>query len=194
MVQDAHASPSLAHIAEPLRHLAVPIETLTLDPANARKHDQRNLDAIKGSLKRFGQRFPIVAQRQGLVVRAGNGRLMAAKLLGWTHIAALVVDESEVEAVAFAIADNRSSELAEWDDQALTKILESLPSDMLAVTGFNSDELNQLIEELNPPTVAEDEVPEPLPDPVSRTGDLWLLGEHRLLCGDSTKPWTWSTP
>ncbi len=96
MAPAAHTDSSLAHIAEPVRHLAVSIETLTLDPANARKHDQRNLDAIAGSLKRFGQRFPIVVQRQGMVVRAGNGRLIAAKAMGWTHIAALVVDESEV--------------------------------------------------------------------------------------------------
>src|SRR4051812_15259375 len=127
MVQDAHASaPSLSHIAEPLRHLAVPIESLTLDPANARKHDARNLDAIKGSLKRFGQRFPIVVQRQGMVVRAGNGRLMAAKDLGWTHIAALTVDENDIEAVSFSLADNRTSDLSTFDDEALTALLQSL--------------------------------------------------------------------
>jgi DNA modification methylase len=187
MVQNAPAAVSpLAHIAEPLRHLAVSVDSLVPDPANARKHNDRNLDTIKGSLMRFGQRFPIVVQRQGMVVRAGNGRLEAARALGWTHIAALVVDESDVEAVAFGITDNRSSELAEWDNEALTRLLESLPSEMLEVTGFSSDDLNELIEELSPPQVAEDEVPEPLPHAVSRRGDLWLLGGHRLLCGDST--------
>src|SRR5947207_240298 len=145
MVQDAHVSaPSLAYIAEPLRHLAVPIETLTLDPANARKHDQRNLSAIAGSLKRFGQRFPIVVQRQRMVVRAGNGRLMAAKDLGWTHLAALVVDESDVEAVSFSLADNRTSDLSSFDDEALTALLQSLPPEMFEVTGFNSDDLQEL--------------------------------------------------
>src|SRR6185369_10855580 len=99
------------HIAPPLRSLALPIASLNLDPANARTHDEANLAAIKGSLSRFGQRLPLVVQQQGMIVRAGNGRLMAAKELGWTHVAAVVVDESEVEATAYAIADNRSGEL-----------------------------------------------------------------------------------
>jgi DNA modification methylase len=185
-MSEAPAESTLSHIAEPLRHLAVPIEGLTLDPANARQHNERNLETIKGSLARWGQRFPVVVQRQGMVVRAGNGRLMAARALGWTHMAALVVEESDVEAVAFAVADNRSSELAEWDDGALTKLLESLPSDLMQAAGFSNDELQALIEELSPPETAEDEVPQPLPEPVSRRGDLWLLGGHRLLCGDST--------
>jgi DNA modification methylase len=179
------ADTSLLHIAEPLRHLAIAVEALTLDPANARKHNDRNLDTIKGSLKRWGQRFPIVVQRQGMVVRAGNGRVMAANALGWTHMAALVVDESEVEAVAFALADNRSSELAEWDDEALTKLLESLPTDLMQVTGFSSDELQELINEICPPEIIEDQVPAPPDQATSRRGDLWVLGQQRLLCGDS---------
>jgi DNA modification methylase len=184
MVQDARTH--LTYIAEPLRHLAVPLSELTLDPSNARKHNERNLAAIAGSLKRFGQRFPIVVQRQGMVVRAGNGRLMAAKQLGWSHLACVVVDESEVEAVAFAISDNRTSELAEWDDETLTRLLESLPSEMLEVTGFCQAELDELIDELRPAEVTEDEAPEPPSTPVSRKGDVWILGNHRLLCGSGT--------
>src|SRR5689334_9508077 len=113
---------SLDHIAAPLRALALPLDSLTLDPANARTHDEKNLAAIKGSLKRFGQRLPLVVQRQGMIVRAGNGRVMAGRSMGWSHMACVVVDESEVEATAFAIADNRSAELAEWDDEALAKL------------------------------------------------------------------------
>src|SRR5437773_9448552 len=99
---------SLEHIAESLRALALPIASLSLDPANARTHDEKNLGAIKGSLSRLGQRLPPLVQKQGMIVRAGNGRVMAAKELGWTHLATVVVDESEVEATAHAIADNRS--------------------------------------------------------------------------------------
>ena len=182
------AAPELArfaHIAEPLRHLAVPIESLALDPANARRHDQKNIDAIKGSLARWGQRFPLVVQKQGMVVRAGNGRMVAARALGWTHIAVLVVDESAVEATAFAVADNRSSELGSWDDEALAQILESLPEDIVPVTGFDDADIRELMGEL-PPAVDEDVVPEPRPQAVSRRGDLWLLGDQRLLNGDST--------
>ena len=77
-----------------LRALAVPVGELVPDAANARVHDVRNLEAIKDSLRRFGQRAPIVVQREGMIVRAGNGRLAAAKALGWGEIAAVVVDVS----------------------------------------------------------------------------------------------------
>lgn len=138
----------LDYIAEPLRPLAVPICELNADPANARRHPDRNMAAIEASLRRWGQRFPIVVQRQGMVVRAGNGRLEAARRLGWTHLAAVVVDEDSVEATAFALADNRSSELAEWDDEALAALLQSLPTDV--PTGFSEGDLEALLAELNP--------------------------------------------
>ena len=180
--------PALDHIALPLRALALPIDTLILDPSNARTHDEKNLAAIKSSLSRFGQRLPLVVQKQGLIVRAGNGRVMAATELGWTHIACVVVDESEVEATAYAIADNRSGELAQWDDAALAKLLESLPEDAFAATGFDQDDLSDLLDSLAPVGVTEDDAPDPPEDPVTRPGDLWLLGEHRVLCADSTRP------
>jgi Predicted transcriptional regulators len=138
----------LDYIAEPLRPLAVPIGELNADPANARRHPDRNMAAIEASLRRWGQRFPIVVQRQGMVVRAGNGRLEAARRLGWTHLAAVVVDEDSVEATAFALADNRSAELAEWDDEALAALLQSLPTDV--PTGFSEGDLEALLAELNP--------------------------------------------
>lgn len=138
----------LDYIAEPLRPLAVPICELNADPANARRHPDRNMAAIEASLRRWGQRFPIVVQRQGMVVRAGNGRLEAARRLGWTHLAAVVVDEDSVEATAFALADNRSAELAEWDDGALAALLQSLPTDV--PTGFSEGDLEALLAELNP--------------------------------------------
>src|SRR5690606_4884494 len=103
-------------IIEALQPFAVRIDSLTLDPANARIHDARNLEAIKASLARFGQRTPLVVQKQGMVVRKGNGTLMAAKALNWQTIAAIVVDESDVAATAYAIADNRTSDLSRNDD------------------------------------------------------------------------------
>src|SRR5690554_875119 len=81
----------------------VPLAELTPDPANVRQHPERNLEAVEASLQRFGQRTPIVVQRQGMVVRAGNARLAVFKKLGWSHIAALVVDEGNVEAASYAI-------------------------------------------------------------------------------------------
>lgn len=175
----------LGYIAEALRPLAVPIDTLNPDPANARTHNEKNLSAIAASLSRFGQRAPIVVQRQGMVVRAGNGRLLAARQLGWQSIAAVIVDESSVDATAFAIADNRTAELAGWDDDTLASLLQSLPEDMRDVAGFDEGDLKEVLDRLTP-EVVEDEAPEPLPAPVSARGDLWVMGEHRLVCGDCT--------
>lgn len=107
----------LPYIAEQLRPLAIPVESLNYDPENKRVHDPKNMQAVKASFARFGQRLPIVVQQQGMVVKAGNARLKAAKEMGWNEIAAVVVDESDVEATAFALVDNRSSELAAWDGE-----------------------------------------------------------------------------
>lgn len=139
-----------SYIADGLRHLAVPLDTLTPDAANARRHGPRNMEAIKASLARWGQRQPIVVQRKGMVVRAGNGRLEAAKALGWTHIAAVVVDDDSADAVAFAIADNRTAELAEWDTETLATLLDTLPTEVKVDTGFTEADLDAMLAELTP--------------------------------------------
>ena len=141
------------HIIPALRSLAVPIASVNPDPSNARRHPEKNLAAIVASLNRFGQRAPIVVQRQGMVVRAGNGRLEAAKSLGWKHIAAVIVDESSTDATAFAIADNGTSDLAEWDDETLASLLQSLPADMRDVAGFDEKDLGELLNRLTPEVV-----------------------------------------
>jgi len=174
-------------IAKQIEHLSVPIADLTPDPANARKHGQKNLDAIKASLHKFGQRKPIVVQSEGMIVRAGNGTLEAAKALGWTHLAAVVIDEDNATAAQFAIADNRTGELAEWDDETLASLLDGMDDETRNSLAFDEKDMRQLMSGLEPTDIVEDEAP-PVPDePVTKPGDLWLLGEHRLLCGDSTK-------
>ena len=179
---------NLAHIAEPLRKLAVPIADLGYDPENVRLHDERNLEAVRVSLERFGQRQPLVVQREGMIVRAGNARLLCARSLGWTHVAAVVVDEADAEATAFAIADNRTAELAEWSGENLAKILADLPTELRDASGYSENELAELVADVTPPPeIVEDEVPEPPVDPITKPGDLWALGDHRVLCGDSTK-------
>jgi DNA modification methylase len=96
------------------------------------------------------------------------------------------VDEDSVEAPASAIADNRTGELAGWDDEGLVAMLQSMPDDLPDI-GFTDDDLEQLIADLTPAVeIEEDEAPEPPADPVTRPGDLWTLGRHRVLCGDST--------
>jgi ParB-like chromosome segregation protein Spo0J len=119
----------------------LPIRDLTPDPENARLHDDKNLKAIQGSLKEFGQRKPIVITAAGVIV-AGNGTVEAAKRLGWTEIEAVRVpgDWTPNQIKAFALADNRTAELAAWDIQVLDQQLWDLEQEELDVTllGFES--------------------------------------------------------
>ena len=161
------------------------VSALSLDPSNVRKHSRKNLDAIKASLRKFGQQKPIVVDAKGIVL-AGNGTLSAAQELGWTKIEITRTELIGSAATAFAIADNRSAQLAEWDEDALAKVLESLKvedADLLAATGYDAAEVDKMIGA----EVTEDEVPEPPAEPITKAGDVWILGEHRVLCGDSTK-------
>lgn len=109
-----------------LKVLDLQIENLKFDPNNVRKHSEKNIDAIVNSLKKFGQVKPIVIHKD--VVVAGNGTLTAAKKLGWKIIKAVTIpdDWSEEKIKAFAIADNRTAQLAEWDDTLLAQQLENL--------------------------------------------------------------------
>jgi ParB-like chromosome segregation protein Spo0J len=124
----------------------ISIASLHADPANARTHGPRNVEAIKASLARFGQQKPIVIDENN-VVRAGNGTLAAAKALAWTEIRCVRTALAGTEATAFAIADNRTAELAEWDDEVLSQLL-SDPS--IGDVGFAADEIEKLIADEEP--------------------------------------------
>ena len=185
--------PDLAHVAEALRPLAVPVGELEADPRNARRHDERNLAAIRASLARFGQRKPLVGRRVDgrLVLEAGHGTLEAARALGWSHVAVLEVDEAEAEAQAFALADNRTAELASWDDESLRAslaLVESAGVPLLDL-GWTPAE----VRDLEPVPQGEDPGPGELPASTSSVlGEVYQLGPHRLLCGDSTRRETWN--
>lgn len=161
----------------------IAIADLISDPNNARKHDDTNLDAIVGSLKNFGQRKPIVVSADNVVV-AGNGTIEAAKRLGWDKIDVVRIpaDWTPDQIKAFALADNRTAELATWDREVLTAQLRELEFAGFEVAefGFEPVEIELDAEELH------DEIPEIPDEPVSKLGDLWKLGNHLLLCGDST--------
>ena len=169
----------------------VRLEALHLDPANARLHGERNLESICSSLKRFGQAEPLVVQKSSGRVIGGNGRLVAMRSLGWSECDVVEVDVDEVTATALGIALNRTAELAEWDLATLGNLLDSLRGeDALDGVGFEEAEIDELLAELEAQIdgeteVEEDGVPEPPEEAVSRPGDLWILGRHRLLCGDS---------
>lgn len=164
-----------------------PISSLIEDPSNVRKHSKKNLDAIKGSLAKFGQQKPIVISSDNIVI-AGNGTLAAAKALGWGEIGVIRSKLKGTEAIAYAIADNRTGELAEWDNEALSATLKSLQEiDFdLGDIGFDSKDLERLLKEDGKAGLTDDdEIPEHV-ETRCKLGDLWVLDGHKLLCGDST--------
>jgi site-specific DNA-methyltransferase (adenine-specific) len=158
------------------------IADLTPDPQNARQHDDKNLKAIMGSLKEFGQRKPIVITEAGTIV-AGNGTVEAAKRLGWLDIEVVRVpsDWTDAQVKAFAIADNRTAELANWNQEVLTSQLLELEAEGWELTEFGFEPLEMPV---NPDDIVEDEIPDSAPIRTA-LGDVWRLGNHRLMCGDS---------
>ena len=180
--------------ARSLRIERVPLESLTLDPTNARAHGPENMDAIKASLQRFGQAEPLVVQAGTRRVVGGNGRLAAMRELGWGECDVVELELSNLDATALGIALNRTGELASWDEAALGRLLSELRAqDSLEGVGYDPGDIDALLSELEADAGAaaepvEDPGPEEPPEtPTSRVGDLWVLGDHRLLCGDSTK-------
>lgn len=135
----------------------LPLDDLVSDPRNARRHDERNLRSIEGSLRRFGQHRAFVGHRTAdgkVLVRIGNGMLEAMRRLGWKEAAVVVVEESETDAVARAIADNRAGELAVWDDEVLAALLRDLPEDVLPATGFDATDLDAMLRSLEAETTS----------------------------------------
>ena len=162
----------------------VPLTSLTPDPQNARKHNKRNLDAIAASLNKFGQRKPIVVTHDGTVI-AGNGTLEAATSLGWKEIsiARAPEDWDDNTVRAYALADNQTGALAEWDDEILNTALEDLTSQGWDINELGFDQDFEPEEPKPDKLDVEPEVPE---NPITRLGDLWIIGPHRILCGDSS--------
>lgn len=120
----------------------VPLDELNLDPSNARVHEPESIEAIRLSMHRFGQRKAIVVQREGMIVRAGNGTLRAARDLKWDALACTVIDESDTSAMEYAIADNRSAEKAWWDKSILERQLEVVEDP--ALLGFTPADLGSM--------------------------------------------------
>lgn len=135
-----------------LTYERVPVESLTLDPKNARVHGDRNLEAIRASLEKYGQQAPLVVDADGIVL-AGNGRLQAARALGWTHVDVARSPLRGEAARAFALADNKTAELADWDYRVVADTLRILPEELRLATGFEPFEIEPLLlAEWTPPT------------------------------------------
>ncbi|MDH1765610.1 site-specific DNA-methyltransferase [Comamonas aquatica] len=158
---------------------------------NARTHSDDQVAQIAASIAEFGFTNPILAGSDGIIV-AGHGRLAAAQKLGLEIVPVVVLDHlSPTQRRALVIADNRIAENAGWDDAMLRIELEALQLEGfdLDITGFDADALAELIagdEPDNEGQTDEDAVPEVGEIPISRPGDVWIMGQHRLLCGDST--------
>jgi site-specific DNA-methyltransferase (adenine-specific) len=177
-------------IVEGLVPLAVPMKELKLMPGNPRRG---NVDAVAKSLEMFGQRKPIVALKDGTVI-AGNHTLQAAAKLKWDRIAVVWVDDDDATAKAFSLADNRTAELGGYDESLLAELIaevQEADEALLAATAWSADDLKDLLDRLEPEPPELQGNPDDVPDPPPAktvSGDVWLLGDHRVMCGDSTSP------
>ena len=129
----------IGNICEPIRHLATDIGSLTVDPNNTRVHSRDNLEQIEASLVRHGQDQPIVVNERTRNVIKGNGRLVAARNLGWTHIAVLFVDESDEASVARSISDNYSSDTSYFDSAKTLEMIQVISPDDASLRAMISD-------------------------------------------------------
>ena len=180
----------------PSRKLAVrpwPIAELKPDPGNPRRHPPAQLRRLIASIEDFGWTVPILVDGAGLVI-AGNARLEAARRLGHVSVPAILIDDLPPAARrAYQLADNRIPLDAEWDEELLASVLEEI-SDVgldLDATGFSDEELRALLEGPEAEDDGAADMAPPLPAlAVTRLGDLWELGPHRLICGDARDPAT----
>lgn len=167
----------------------IPLDRLFPNPSNPRKNEPA-IPHVTASLRRFGWQQPIVAKTSGEII-AGHTRHLAAQQLKMAEVPVVWFDGDDLAATAYSIADNRTHEFATWDDTALARILKDLRAeDALDGVGYSSDDIDALLRELGEDAAGgdvDDPGPkEPPETPISRVGDLWILGEHRLLCGDSS--------
>lgn len=156
---------------------------------NARTHSKEQVDQIVKSIQEYGFTNPLLIDENNNII-AGHGRLEASKKLNYIEVPCIVLKGlTEAQKRAYIIADNKMALNAGWNDELLKLELEDLKAlDFdLELTGFTTDELNDLLKSDEDIEIVEDEAPEPPKEPKSKLGDIYQLGNHRLMCGDSTK-------
>ena len=162
---------------------------------NSRTHSDEQVAQIMASIREFGFCNPVLIDAAGTII-AGHGRVMAATRMKLETVPCLRLSHlTDAQRRAYVIADNRIALSSSWDSELLSNELSDLHADEfdMALLGFDADELAALLDfeqlpgDENAGEVVEDEAPEPPVDPITKPGDLWILGTHRLLCGDSTK-------
>jgi len=167
----------------------LPIEGLVPYANNSRTHSDEQVAQVAASIKEFGFTNPVLVDKDNMII-AGHGRMKAAMRLGLTEVPCIRLDHlNDFQKKAYIIADNKLALNAGWDDELLRLELGQLNDDGfdLSLTGFDDDELSKLLipEQIDGLT-DEDDVPEVPDEPVTVEGDIWILGNHRLMCGDST--------
>ena len=179
----------------PLTVEDIPIEVLHPDPANPRRISEDELDALERSLRQFGFVQPVLARREDQTVIGGHQRLVAARRLGLTSVPVTWLDVSVDQARLLGLALNKIS--GAWDDALLARLLADLgatPELDLTLSGFGQDEIGELLRSLETREKREQvesfdldaALEEATRAPRTKPGDLWVLGDHRLLCADST--------
>ena len=168
---------------------AKPIDLLIPYANNARKHDENQIKQIAASIKEFGFNNPVLIDKDNGII-AGHGRVLAAQRLGWTEVPTISLEHlTETQKKAFILADNRIAMNSTWDNELLAIELEALNGEIdLTDLGFEPGEINKLLNgEVIDGLTDVDDTPETPKEPKAMYGDIYQLGEHRLMCGDSTK-------
>ena len=163
------------------------ISTIKPYENNPRKLSEQAIQKVALSLKEYGFRQPIVVDKD-MVIVAGHTRFRASKKLGLKQVPISVIDNlSEEQINAYRIADNRTAEESEWDNELLKMEIKELEAKdfKLDLLGFNDEQLNNILFEEKQGLTDEDEVPETPEEPISKIGDIWILGNHRVMCGNS---------
>jgi DNA modification methylase len=178
-------------VKSPMQIEQVAIKSLKPHPKNPRIHPDSSLDKLVRSIKEFGWTNPILVSEDGLIL-AGHARLKAAQKAGLKEVPIIRLPLKGAKAEAYMIADNRIQQETDWDLPMLKDLLQELDIGELdiTITGFDLPEIEDLMTQFHEPQeglIPDDEIPE-APEPICKRGDLWQLGKHRLLCGDSTKP------
>jgi DNA modification methylase len=167
----------------------VKINELKPHPKNPRVHPDSAIDKLVRSIKEYGWTNPVLVSADGYVL-AGHARLKAAEKAGIEEVPVIYLPLEGAKAEAYLIADNRLQDETDWDYEKLEDLLQDLDAGDfdLELTGFDMGEIEDLMTQFHvPEEIIEDEVPEPPKEPITKLGDLWILGRHRLLCGDSTR-------
>lgn len=185
-----HPSPTAVRVHDQIETLA--LDALVPYARNSRTHSAEQIAQIAASIREFGFTNPVLIDEAGGII-AGHGRVLGARTVGLAAVPCLrLVGLSDAQKRAYVIADNKLALNAGWDDALLAlemRDLQGMDFD-LGLLGFDTSEIDQLLAGLDATPEGDtdaDDVPEPPAAPVSRLGDVWLLGKHRLMCGDSAK-------